>query len=1070
MMTRMLAFCACAGLLLWLAGPAFAGPNEGGTLILHANPSLTFTSDISNYCGMAGLDSCSHAVTSVPWEPGKKIVFHALAAFPPESSPRLKGLSFGISYDPAKFILAARGSCADFELPDGTWPASGTGTAQTWTTETQTGALTECYWFAGYAYAENEEIPNSTTVELIPHPLHGGRFIDDAFPAQEDTIAGYGKLAIGTTGGPLCPPLEAAAADAGTEGVPPNGPSGPDSPAEETPSLQVMPSFINAGWGRWTFLTSGGTEGLRQVVLDLDGDRFEPTCAQQTSSTSCLWTFVFPPRSAPRSVLLRRPGGTAADSLVAIAVDSSPADPREGAYAVDSFTFVPARGSLGYPRGSFTCTLPELVHPDSTLYAALQQLGVIRLRKVGRSPGEDPVTDSDRVMPRLLRTYVATVQPCHSMPALAAMMAGIHAVELAKPAGVVRAWTQDPCAYEAAGDTFYPNQWYLQPHTPTTFTTDAAYGWCDNQGCDWAGHRANIVVIDFPLLGYPSPMHADLTRPDGSSVVSLADDLHFNNCPEDSSICHHSLHIAGLAAAAANQVFTVGIAYEASVLLYELPYGALDDDLVLAFKWVYDRSPYMDRSPIVSCSVATEVEPDGLQYWLDCLVSQRGVAVICAEPGWPPVTYPSVWDQSSGTGLVLSVGASNKAGEDMGVPMPKDIFAPAESLWVPDKLGALDTFTCVTSATPSLSVPQVAAAGAMYQVQYDWTCGPADIYDQLMGRARVAGGGRRILNVGNTLGVTGITDITNVYAFPGNSECTIHWEVLDAENISGFWIYDRPSCGGRWELRRSVENAGEGSYNETLEAPYLRPYYYKMVAHWGGATATYPCAAVTPLTGEAVVFPTVPTPEFTSMPAYGGRLRWLRSTSPSASEFVVYREMTPGPMATCVSYRGVVVNNGLSCTDPPNTMCACWYDHDLVPGLPFSYRIGAVVRDLQGRVRCEVQSSEVVGEIPVAGVGDERSVAGSDNGELSCQIVGSPSTSGGAVRVRMRSSATRYACMGMYDTTGRCVRGGERRIVVPIGESTVELDGGTRLPAGVYFLVVRCDSGEQVERRYVVVD
>jgi hypothetical protein len=44
-------------LLLFIPGLALAGPNEGGTLILHANPSLVFTSTIQNYCGMSALDS-----------------------------------------------------------------------------------------------------------------------------------------------------------------------------------------------------------------------------------------------------------------------------------------------------------------------------------------------------------------------------------------------------------------------------------------------------------------------------------------------------------------------------------------------------------------------------------------------------------------------------------------------------------------------------------------------------------------------------------------------------------------------------------------------------------------------------------------------------------------------------------------------------------------------------------------------------------------------------------------------------------------------------------------------------
>lgn len=111
------------GLFLFVPGLVLAGPNEGGTLVIHANRSLVFTSDIQDYCGISALDSCSAAVTSVEWDPGKKIVFHVLAAFPPESSPRLKVLSFGIDYDPTKFVIAARQTCAGFEISDGRWPA-----------------------------------------------------------------------------------------------------------------------------------------------------------------------------------------------------------------------------------------------------------------------------------------------------------------------------------------------------------------------------------------------------------------------------------------------------------------------------------------------------------------------------------------------------------------------------------------------------------------------------------------------------------------------------------------------------------------------------------------------------------------------------------------------------------------------------------------------------------------------------------------------------------------------------------------------------------------------------------
>jgi hypothetical protein len=197
-----------------------AGANEGGTLILHANPTLLFTSDTQNYCGMSALDSCSAAVTSVDWDPGKKIVFYAIAAFPSGRSPRLKVLSFGIDYDPTKFVMAACGTCAGFEIPGVGWPAPGTGTSQSWTTGTQTGLLTEAYWFAGYAYSG--QTLDSTSVALIPHPAQHGVFVDDAFPSEVDTIAAYGRLGFGTAGSVLCPD-----GDIGT--APPPGPPEYDS-------------------------------------------------------------------------------------------------------------------------------------------------------------------------------------------------------------------------------------------------------------------------------------------------------------------------------------------------------------------------------------------------------------------------------------------------------------------------------------------------------------------------------------------------------------------------------------------------------------------------------------------------------------------------------------------------------------------------------------------------------------------------------------------------------------------------------------------------------------------------
>lgn len=107
------------------------GPNDGGTLILHANSSLVYTTDTTEWCGQAGLSACSLAVVDLAADPGVTRVFHALAAFPAGSSPRLKALSFGVEWDDTSFVLVGSGACGTdvFEVPDVGWPASGTGTA-----------------------------------------------------------------------------------------------------------------------------------------------------------------------------------------------------------------------------------------------------------------------------------------------------------------------------------------------------------------------------------------------------------------------------------------------------------------------------------------------------------------------------------------------------------------------------------------------------------------------------------------------------------------------------------------------------------------------------------------------------------------------------------------------------------------------------------------------------------------------------------------------------------------------------------------------------------------------------
>jgi hypothetical protein len=387
---------------------------------------------------MSALDSCSAAVTSVAWDPGKKIVFHAIAAFPPGSNPRLKALSFGIDYDPTKLTMSARGTCADFEIPGVDWLAPGTGTSQSWTTGAQTGLLTEVYWFAGYA--NSEQTLDSTSVSLIPHPLQHSVFVDDTFPSEVDTIAGYGRLGFGRAGYRPCPGATEDSPPGGAGSGEPSGP--PDGDGTQIPPtagsrLLVRPANINVGWGAWTFLTVGFQAAPSAITLELDGEIVRPSAIEPTTPTSCLWTFSFPPRSSVAAARLRLARGGRRDSLVVLDVVSTPAVVPNEYYYQGMMNVVPRMGALGYPRGVRSCVLDQLQNPEPRLLELLRQLGVTSIRKCGRVIGEEPPAEARGGTPQLFRSYAASFDPRHSVPAVVAIASASDAIERAKLSGKV---------------------------------------------------------------------------------------------------------------------------------------------------------------------------------------------------------------------------------------------------------------------------------------------------------------------------------------------------------------------------------------------------------------------------------------------------------------------------------------------------------------------------------------------------------------------------------------------------------------------------------------------------------
>lgn len=201
-MKKLLGFLSGVMCLGIAANVASAGPNAGGTLIVHGDPGVVYTTDIIDYTGFAPLpDGCESALTNYPAD--RTFVWWVKAAFPDGSSPRLAGVTFGIDY-PAdgSVVVVAFGASGDFELPDGSWPAPQSGTAVTFQTA-RTSQLVDLYWFAGYNYSYYGA---DVSFDLIPNPSQGANFADDAVPSNLDPIAGLGSLGFGSNPGTLpCP-------------------------------------------------------------------------------------------------------------------------------------------------------------------------------------------------------------------------------------------------------------------------------------------------------------------------------------------------------------------------------------------------------------------------------------------------------------------------------------------------------------------------------------------------------------------------------------------------------------------------------------------------------------------------------------------------------------------------------------------------------------------------------------------------------------------------------------------------------------------------------------------------
>lgn len=188
-------------LLLLVAATASAGPNAGGTLVVH-DVGLDASCDEA----LPDPTECSQIDNEVPAGPPALCPYYywrVYAAFPEGSSPRLKSLCLGAAFDPTVAVLAGGliDPINDFEITEGGWPTVSGGGAGIGFGAVQTGVLTPCYWFAGYSY----DVGQTGLWTIVPHPSQPMVFADDAFPANEDPIVGLGSLGFGQPGFTPCP-------------------------------------------------------------------------------------------------------------------------------------------------------------------------------------------------------------------------------------------------------------------------------------------------------------------------------------------------------------------------------------------------------------------------------------------------------------------------------------------------------------------------------------------------------------------------------------------------------------------------------------------------------------------------------------------------------------------------------------------------------------------------------------------------------------------------------------------------------------------------------------------------
>lgn len=197
-MLVLLIVCTCV-----LSTTAWCGRNSDGALIIHTDPSTTYTAGY-DYCDQDYLNpgNCISANTQVDSDlEGEAVIVWALASFPAGSSPGVTVVEFGIDHTVSSGNIVSYGPCGPnvIEIPDPNFPGSDSGMTVAFYPSVYK-SLFPFYWFAVYGRSGD-------TFGTSENPATGNAsFVDEGNPPQTDYIYRFGYARWGSPGDNDCPP------------------------------------------------------------------------------------------------------------------------------------------------------------------------------------------------------------------------------------------------------------------------------------------------------------------------------------------------------------------------------------------------------------------------------------------------------------------------------------------------------------------------------------------------------------------------------------------------------------------------------------------------------------------------------------------------------------------------------------------------------------------------------------------------------------------------------------------------------------------------------------------------